>query len=122
MCGDADPFALFDSLLDGAINVVQLIEKQAGRLTDGQRYQVIIQSLSLWAWGQSEGDMNLGRMAVWIAVSNPDNTYQGFLDYFEEKYNLRPTGRSAPPIQQYLDDVRDLGEQIDEIRKEEDGT
>lgn len=121
MC-DADPFALFDSLLDGAINVVQLVEREAGRLTDGQRYQVVVKSLCLWAWGQLEGDMNLGKMNVWIAVSNPDNTYQGFLNYFESKYNLRPTGNS-PPIQQYLDDVRDLGEQINKIwRKEKDGT
>lgn len=121
MC-DADPFSMFDSLLDGAINVVQLVEREAGRLSDDQRYSVVCHSLCLWAWGQPKGDENLSQMLALILVTNPEKTYQGFLNYFEGKYNLRPTGQHEPPIQQYLSDVRDLGEQIDKIRKEKYGT
>ena len=118
MCGNADPFAMFDSLLDGAINIVQLVEKGSGRLSDGQRYQVVVHSLCYWAWGHDKAQLE--EMYCWIATVDVKKTYQGFLDYMEKKYDLRPTGESTPPIQQYLDDVRDLGEQIDKIRKEKE--
>ena len=119
MC-DADPFALFDSLLDGAINIVQLVEKASDRLSDGQRYQIVVHSLCYWAWGQPK--TQLQEMYYWISAVDVKKTYQGFLDYMEVKYDLRPTGELTPPIQQYLDDVRDLGEQINKIREERDGT
>jgi len=117
MC-DADPFAMFDSLLDGAINIVQLVEKASDRLSDDQRYQVVVHSLCYWAWGQPKSQLD--DMYYWIAAVDVDRTYQGFLNYMETKYDLRPTGPHTPPIQQFLDDVRELGEQIDEIHKERD--
>jgi len=118
MCGDADPFAMFDSLLDGAINVVQLVEKGSSPLTDDQRYQLLVHSLCYWAWSQPSSQLD--NMYHWIAAVDIKKTYQGFLDYMELKYDLRPTEGDASPIQQYVDDVRDLGEQIDKIRKEKE--
>jgi hypothetical protein len=107
-----------DSLLDGAINVVVLVEKNAGRLTDDQRYFVVMHCLFFLAWvSRTEENETLDQMAAYLAVvtghTKENQTFEAMNDYLVEKYGVRKTDGTVSPIQQFIDDLRDLNQQVE---------
>lgn len=113
-------FDLFDTVLDGALQLVINAESgSGGRLSDEQRFSVVWNAMMFWAWSQEPPKlMWMAKQLLVLEVMGFKTEYKEFFRYLEVKYGLRPTEEGAAPIQQFIIDCDDLAKQIEKRRKE----
>lgn len=73
-----DQIGKLDGVLEAALAVVQVVEENSDRLTDGQRYQMVFHTMTFWAWSVG-GDIDL--VGEYVAIINDELTYSGFVDH-----------------------------------------
>ena len=109
-----DIFDPFDTVLDGAINVVWRVEESCDHcLTDQQRYEIVFHCLCFWGWAQEPNRLSDILLNVTGIALKQERSFKGFILYLEQKYGLRPTEEGVPPIQQFLNDCADFAGEIE---------
>jgi len=101
----SDRFSKLDSLLDGALWMVTLVERDsASQLTDDQRYWMVVHSMYWWSWTHKPTVMSVTEVGAFLSTTGAES-HRGFYNYLEQKYGLEVTPEGTTPIMNVIGEL-----------------
>lgn len=101
-------FNEFNTLLDGAINVANLVDKESERpLDEDQKFWIVVHCMCFKAWTSETPDKpnEVARTGAYLSLTEA-KTFQELKDYLSDGYDIPRCADGETPIQVLIDKLK----------------